>query len=184
MITNTPATGRITDEPALDNIATLLGTSPEWQSAADYLDHIADTIATTGRPHPGDQDPDQYQQLLAQHTKTRQLNTTQLNELLAEYTDWAHTREQLSGREEAGTPVYADEWHDSDDTAVGILQDLVTAITTGHTTERTAGVLDQRCPACDAAVGEPCHPLCIGVAAFNEAATETVQPAIHGQEVL
>lgn len=40
-----------TDERALDAIATLLGTSPDW--SADTLEDIADVVGQM-RPHPGD----------------------------------------------------------------------------------------------------------------------------------
>lgn len=56
---------QIPDEQAVDMIATMLGTTPEWPT--DFLERIADIIATTGRPHPGDQDPDEYRLLLAEH---------------------------------------------------------------------------------------------------------------------
>lgn len=52
------------DTNALDDIALLLGEAPEWNSPADFLDDIAAIVARTGRPHPGDQDPDEYAGLL------------------------------------------------------------------------------------------------------------------------
>ncbi|MFJ3395362.1 hypothetical protein [Leifsonia aquatica] len=50
----------LSDTNAVDAIANLLGTNPEWSSPADYLEDIANTIAATGRQHPGDADPDTY----------------------------------------------------------------------------------------------------------------------------
>lgn len=49
----------MTDEQAIDAIATLLGTAPEWESPADYLETIANVIGQV-RPHPGDKDPLEY----------------------------------------------------------------------------------------------------------------------------
>lgn len=47
------------DEHVVDAIATLLGTSPEWDGAADYLEDIANLIGLV-RPHPGDRTPSEY----------------------------------------------------------------------------------------------------------------------------
>lgn len=44
---------RLEDRDAIDAIATLLGTSSQWSSAADYLEDIANIIGKV-RPHPGD----------------------------------------------------------------------------------------------------------------------------------
>ncbi len=61
MATTAPAPrSTISDELAITRIAEMLGTNPEWDSAADYLESIADIIAATGRQHPGDADPDTY----------------------------------------------------------------------------------------------------------------------------
>jgi hypothetical protein len=53
-------TTTLTDTEALTAIAALRGTSPEWNSAADYLEDIANIIASADRQHPGDADPDTY----------------------------------------------------------------------------------------------------------------------------
>lgn len=50
----------ISDQDAITAIARLLGTNPEWDSPADYLEDIANMVAATGRQHPGDADPDTY----------------------------------------------------------------------------------------------------------------------------
>jgi hypothetical protein len=42
-----------TDQQAVDAVATLLGTSAEWDDAADFLDDIANIVGQV-RPHPGD----------------------------------------------------------------------------------------------------------------------------------
>lgn len=61
MPTNTmTARDTISDKLALTSIARMLGTNPEWDSPADFLESIADIIAATGRQHPGDADPDTY----------------------------------------------------------------------------------------------------------------------------
>ena len=61
MLTNAnTAPTTISDELALTRIANMLGTSPKWDSPADYLESIADIIAATGRQHPGGADPDTY----------------------------------------------------------------------------------------------------------------------------
>ena len=49
---DTEETRVTTDERALDTIAGLLGTAPDWAYADDYLEDIATTIASTGRPDP------------------------------------------------------------------------------------------------------------------------------------
>ncbi|GEL46612.1 hypothetical protein CHO01_17280 [Cellulomonas hominis] len=41
------------DANALDEIGRILGLDEQWDGAADYLDAIAEEIASTGRPHPG-----------------------------------------------------------------------------------------------------------------------------------
>lgn len=51
---NTPKPRPVTDEAALNEIATMLGTAARWDSPADYLEEIATIIASTSRPHPGD----------------------------------------------------------------------------------------------------------------------------------
>jgi hypothetical protein len=45
-----------TDQFVLDTIATILGASAEWSS--EMLEWIADAVAESGRPHPGDQPAD------------------------------------------------------------------------------------------------------------------------------
>lgn len=50
-------TATMTDEQAIDAIATVLGTSAAW--GADHLDTIATLIAAV-RPHPGDRSPLEY----------------------------------------------------------------------------------------------------------------------------
>ena len=48
---------------ALHGIAELLGTSPEWSSAADFLEDIANIIGWHSPfNHPGDADPDEYRE--------------------------------------------------------------------------------------------------------------------------
>lgn len=47
---------KIDDTNAIDRIAALLGSNTEWDSG--YLETIADLVADTGRPYPGDQPPD------------------------------------------------------------------------------------------------------------------------------
>lgn len=51
---------KATDAQTVTAIARLLGTDPEWSSPADFLDEIAALVATTGRQHPGDADPETY----------------------------------------------------------------------------------------------------------------------------
>lgn len=52
---------RITDREAMDDIANLLGQAHQWDDPADYLEDIANTVAQTGRAHPGNNiDPDSY----------------------------------------------------------------------------------------------------------------------------
>lgn len=48
------------DTDTVDRVAALLGRDDSWDGSADYLEDIADTVAATGRPHPGDADPDTY----------------------------------------------------------------------------------------------------------------------------
>ena len=50
-------TPRLTDAQAVDWIARMLR-APEWNSAADYLEAIAETVSATGRSldHPHDCD--------------------------------------------------------------------------------------------------------------------------------
>ncbi|WP_141692912.1 hypothetical protein [Leifsonia xyli] len=50
----------LSDSAAMDRLANLLGTNPEWSSPADYLEDIANLVAATGGQHPGDADPDTY----------------------------------------------------------------------------------------------------------------------------
>lgn len=54
------ARATISDELAVTSIARMLGSSPTWDSPADFLDSIADIIAATGRQHPGGAEPDTY----------------------------------------------------------------------------------------------------------------------------
>ena len=54
------------DRDTLDAIATLLGTSAEW-NGADMLEDIANLIGKTDRPHPGDK-AETYLQEFAQAT--------------------------------------------------------------------------------------------------------------------
>jgi hypothetical protein len=49
-----------TDEDVMDQIALMLGTVDQWDGSADYLEKAADLIAASGRPHPGDADPEEY----------------------------------------------------------------------------------------------------------------------------
>lgn len=58
-ITAEPTQGEL-DDDAMDQVALMLGTSPEWDSPSDYLEDIANLVGTSGRPHPGDADPDEY----------------------------------------------------------------------------------------------------------------------------
>jgi hypothetical protein len=44
----------------MDQIALMLGTVDQWDGSADYLEKAADLIAASGRPHPGDADPEEY----------------------------------------------------------------------------------------------------------------------------
>ncbi len=43
---------KMTDQDAVDAIATILGTPEDWDGAADFLESIADVIGAV-RPHPG-----------------------------------------------------------------------------------------------------------------------------------
>lgn len=45
-----------TDTEALEAIAAML-TDTRWDSPADFLEAIAQAIADTGRPHPGEGEP-------------------------------------------------------------------------------------------------------------------------------
>ena len=53
------------DETVMDEIALMLGTAEEWDGAADYLEDIANQVAASGRPHPGDRDPREYRAEMA-----------------------------------------------------------------------------------------------------------------------
>ena len=50
----------VTDEDVMDAIALALGGAEEWDGSADYLEDIANQVAASGRPHPGDRDPREY----------------------------------------------------------------------------------------------------------------------------
>ena len=73
------------DEKVMDRIALMLGTAPDWDGAADYLEDIADLVGATEREHPGDADPEEYLAALAAVQAARagapSATTTQLDEL-------------------------------------------------------------------------------------------------------
>lgn len=48
----------------MDLIASTLGRDSQWNGSADYLEEVANIIASTGRPHPGDQEPGTYEPAL------------------------------------------------------------------------------------------------------------------------
>lgn len=56
-----------TDREALDDLAVMLGTAPEW-NGADDLESIANVIGRTERPHPGDAS-DSYREEFAKATR-------------------------------------------------------------------------------------------------------------------
>lgn len=62
-----PQPNQYPDQYALDCLATLLGTSSEWSSAADYLESVADLVGTV-RPHPGNYDADVYARVFHERT--------------------------------------------------------------------------------------------------------------------
>lgn len=45
---------------ALFHVAVLLGAQDEWDSAADYLEAVADIVGRTGLPHPGEPESRQF----------------------------------------------------------------------------------------------------------------------------
>lgn len=49
-----------TDSLAIDRLALMLADTEGSESTGDYLEDAANFIAATGRPHPGDADPDTY----------------------------------------------------------------------------------------------------------------------------
>lgn len=67
---STPAADATADRRVLDSIATLLGTSPEWRSAADYLESIANLVGQV-RPHPGGHDTAQEYRDVFEHVTGR-----------------------------------------------------------------------------------------------------------------
>lgn len=56
---------KLTDRQAMNELAIMLGEATEWRSPADYLETIANLVASTDRPHPGDRIDGEYEQLLS-----------------------------------------------------------------------------------------------------------------------
>lgn len=80
----------MTDREALDDLAQWLGTTESW-NGGDVCEALADTIAKTGRPHPGDADdyPTQWRAYLGErmaHTE----EVSHLPELTAFARDMRH----------------------------------------------------------------------------------------------
>jgi hypothetical protein len=75
----------LSDENCMDRIAVVLGSDPEWNGSADYLEATADLVAAAGRPHPGNTDPDEYARALGAVVAGRQgpasATTEQLDEI-------------------------------------------------------------------------------------------------------
>lgn len=67
----------VSDTTTLIRIADMLGADEEWDGSADFLEEVANMVAATGRPHPGDarfdpdlhgdgREPDDYRAVLAE----------------------------------------------------------------------------------------------------------------------
>ena len=78
----------------MDGLALVLGTNPEWHGA-DYLEDIANLVARSGRPHPGDADPGKYRaQIIGQQVDrgslTPEAAASELTDTMSEnIVDWA-----------------------------------------------------------------------------------------------
>lgn len=84
----------MTDREALDELAQWLGNTESW-NGGDVCEALADYIAKTGRPHPGDADdyPHQWRAYLADRLNSAE-SDTHLPELLAFAKDMRHAYTQ------------------------------------------------------------------------------------------
>lgn len=112
-----------TDALAVDRIALMLADTDGSESTGDYLEDAANFIAATGRPHPGDADPDTYaDDLIAWAnegpdrgtTGSSSKDTNAINSLalhLAETEDWSADEVEELGLTvtRAGRPEVNDE---------------------------------------------------------------------------